>query len=141
VNAAGSNQTPFVSATNAVYFNPSTGTLFAVAKSFRIPHPTKSGKMLVYGVLEGPENGVYARGRLTGSNTIELPEYWTKLVDPNSITVNLTPIGKFQQVFVENIAENVVYVGSENAIDCFFTVWAERVDIDKLVVETESDGD
>jgi hypothetical protein len=141
VNAAGSNQTPYVSATNAVYFNPSTGTLFAVAKSFRIPHPTKTGKMLVYGVLEGPENGVYARGRLTGSNVIELPEYWTKLVDPNSITVNLTPIGKFQQVYVENITDNVVYVGSENAIDCFFTVWAERVDIDKLVVETEIDGD
>jgi hypothetical protein len=135
VNAAGSNQTPFVSTTNAVYFNPSTGTLFAVAKSFRIPHPTKTGKMLVYGVLEGPENGVYARGRLTGSNTIELPEYWTKLVDPTSITVNLTPIGKFQQVYVENITDNVVYVGGENAIDCFFTVWAERVDIDKLVVE------
>jgi hypothetical protein len=70
-----------------------------------------------------------------------LPEYWTKLVDPNSITVNLTPIGKFQQVYVENITDNVVYVGSENAIDCFFTVWAERVDIDKLVVETEIDGD
>jgi len=93
--------------------------------------------MLVYGVLEGPENGVYVRGRLTGSNIIELPEYWTKLVDPNSITVNLTPIGKFQQVYVENITDNVVYVGSENDIDCFFTVWAERVDIDKLVVESE----
>jgi hypothetical protein len=141
VNAAGSNQTPFVSATNAVYFNPSTGTLFAVAKSFRIPHPTKTGKMLVYGVLEGPENGVYVRGRLTGSNTIALPEYWTKLVDPDSITVNLTPIGNFQQVYVENITDNVVYIGSENAIDCFFTVWAERVDIDKLVVETERNGD
>jgi hypothetical protein len=124
-----------------VYVNPSTGTLYAVAKSFRIPHPTKENKMLVYGVLEGPENAVYARGRLTGSNKIELPEYWTKLVDPNSITVNLTPIGSFQKVHVENITDNVVYVGGENAIDCFFTVWAERVDIDKLVVETEIDGD
>jgi hypothetical protein len=141
VNAAGSNQTPFVSATNAVYFNPSTGTLFAVAKSFRIPHPTKEGKMLVYGVLEGPENGVYARGRLTGSNTIELPEYWTKLVDPNSITVNLTPIGSFQQIYVHDIVDNVIYVGGERDVDCFFTVWAERVDIEKLVVETERDGD
>ena len=123
-----------------MHFNPNTGTLFAVAKSFRIPHPTKTGKMLVYGVLEGPENGVYARGRLTGSNTIELPEYWTKLVDPNSITVNLTPIGSFQQIYVHDIVDNVVYVSGERAIDCFFTVWAERVDIDKLVVETEIDG-
>jgi hypothetical protein len=123
--------------TNAVYVNPSTGTLYAVAKSFRIPHPTKEGKMLVYGVLEGPENGVYARGRLTGSNTIELPEYWTKLVDPASITVNLTPIGRFQQVYVHDIVDNVIYVAGERDVDCFFTVWAERVDIDKLVVETD----
>ena len=33
-----------MSASNAVYFNPSSGTLYAVSKSFRINHPTKEGK-------------------------------------------------------------------------------------------------
>jgi hypothetical protein len=139
VNAAGSNQTPYVSATNAVYFNPSTGTLYAVAKSFRIPHPTKTGKMLVYGVLEGPENAVYARGRLTGSNTIELPEYWGTLVDISTTSVQLTSIGSYQKLFVSEIVGNRVVIGSDSThelnIDCHYYIMAERVDIDKLVVE------
>ena len=94
---------------------------------------------LRYGSLEGPENGVYVRGKLTGSNKIELPEYWTKLVDPNSITVSLTSIGKHQDLYVADIANNVVTVGNGNilskAINCFYVVYGERADVDKLVVE------
>ena len=67
---------------------------------------------------------------------IELPEYWTKLVDPNSITVNLTAIGIPQNIYVERIFGNVVYIGGE-FIDCFYTVFAERVDVAKLEVEIE----
>ena len=115
------------------------GALNAITKSFVIDHPTKPGKKLRYGSLEGPENGVYIRGKLTGNNIIELPEYWTKLVDSNSITVSLTPIGKHQNLYVEDISDNKVVVGNSNVfgkeINCFFTVFAERVDIAKLVVE------
>ena len=110
-----------------------SGSLSAVSKSFLIDHPTKPGMQLRYGSLEGPENGVYVRGRLKG-NKIELPEYWTKLVDPDSITVNLTAIGKSQDIYVEDIIDNVVYIGGEN-VNCFYTVYAERVDIAKLEVE------
>jgi len=35
---------------------------------------------LRYGSLEGPENGVYVRGK-ANQTTIELPDYWTGLVD------------------------------------------------------------
>ena len=116
------------------------GTLYAASKSFLIPHPTKESKKLRYGSLEGPENGVYIRGKLKG-NVIELPEYWTKLVDPDSITVNLTPIGKHQDLFVEDIVDNTVIVGNGNLfskeINCFYTVFAERVDIAKLEVEID----
>ena len=111
------------------------GALSATTKSFLINHPTKPGMKLRYGSLEGPENGVYVRGRLKG-NKIELPEYWTKLVDPDSITVNLTAIGKPQELYVEDIIDNVVYIGGENA-NCFYTVYAERVDVDKLEVEIQ----
>jgi hypothetical protein len=83
---------------------------------------------------------VYVRGRLFNSNIIELPEYWTKLIDPNTITVNLTPVGNHQKLFVEKIENNCVYVGQEgwfkNDINCFYVVYAERSDIEKLVVES-----
>ena len=115
------------------------GSLYATSKSFLIDHPTKAGHKLQYGSLEGPENGVYVRGKLTASNTIELPDYWTGLVDESTITVDLTPIGYHQKLFVESIADNKVVVGNANIIgakiNCFYTVWAERKDIDKLNVE------
>jgi hypothetical protein len=115
-----------------------TGLLSATTKSFVIDHPTKEGMKLRYGSLEGPENGVYVRGRLKG-NIIELPEYWTELVHEDSITVNLTPIGKHQKLYVEDIKDNQVIVGNENLlgkeINCFYTVYAERKDVERFEVE------
>jgi hypothetical protein len=110
------------------------GSFAATTKSFLIDHPTKPDMKLRYGSLEGPENGVYVRGRLKDSNTIELPDYWTGLVDEDTITVNLTAIGKSQDLWVEDVADNKVVVGGEN-INCFYTVFAERKDVDKLEVE------
>lgn len=110
----------------------------AITKSFLIDHPTKPGKTLRHGSLEGPENGVYVRGRLKDEDTITLPEYWTALIDTETITVNLTPVGHSQSLFVKNIANNTITVGAQTdayPIDCFFTVFAERKDVPKLVVE------
>jgi hypothetical protein len=116
------------------------GSFAATTKSFVIDHPTKPGFKLRYGSLEGPENGVYIRGRLSESNTIELPEYWTELVDEDSITVNLTPIGRNPGIHsVIDISDNSIVIESSNdVINCFFTVFAERKDVDKLVTEYES---
>lgn len=111
-----------------------SGGFAATTKSFLIDHPTKEGMQLRYGSLEGPENGVYIRGRLKDSNIIELPEYWTKLVAEDSITVNLTAIGSYQNLYVENIKDNTITIGGEN-INCFYTIFAERVDVEKLIVE------
>ena len=110
------------------------GSFAAITKSFVIDHPTRAGMKLRYGSLEGPENGVYVRGRLNNTNTIELPDYWTGLVDENSITVNLTAIGSRQNLWVEDIVDNTVVVGGAN-INCFYTVFATRKDVGKLVVE------
>jgi len=78
------------------------GNLRATTKSFDIPHPTKPGKRLVYGVLEGPEHGVYQRGTVVGKSPlrIELPEYWGKLVGAN-YNVNLTTWGNYSVHIVE----------------------------------------
>ena len=114
-----------------------TGLLTADTKSFTIDHPTKEGMKLRYGSLEGPEHGVYVRGRLNGENTIELPEVWLGLVDADTITVNLTPIGK-GECWVEDIQDNTVKVGGH--LNCFYMVLAERKDVDKLEVEFPADG-
>jgi hypothetical protein len=115
------------------------GSFAATTKSFVIDHPTKPDMKLRYGSLEGPENGVYIRGKLNGKNIIELPDYWTGLVDEDTITVNLTPIGRKQDLFVKDISNNQINIGGTN-VYCFYTVFAERKDVEKLVVELNNDN-
>lgn len=113
-----------------------TGALTAASKSFLIPHPTKPNMQLQYGSLEGPENGVYVRGKLVDDDVIDLPDYWVGLVDESTITVNLTSIGSHQNIYVEKIVDNKVFIGTDKPfVNCFYTVFAERKDIDKLKVE------
>jgi hypothetical protein len=117
-----------------------TGQLSATTKSFLIDHPTKPGKKLRHGSLEGPENGVYIRGK-SNNNIIELPEYWTKLVDEDSITVQLTPIGKHQHIYVESIKNNVIHIQSDEArkntnnLEYYYLILAERKDVAKMEIE------
>lgn len=108
------------------------------AKPFVIDHPTKPDKKLVHVALEGPENGVYVRGRLTNQNYIELPEYWVNLVEESSITVQLQPIGHSQSLIIETIKDNKIYIKETsigNSIDCYYHVYGTRKDIEKLKVE------
>ena len=117
-----------------------SGALNAATKSFIIPHPTKKKHLLKHGSLEGPEFGVYVRGKVNG-NVIELPDYWSKLIDPDSITVQLTPIGKHQKLYVDRIEDNKVYIGNEGLfagkIEAFYMINAERIDVNKLDVEAK----
>ena len=78
------------------------GNLRATTKSFDIEHPTKPGMRLVYGVLEGPEHGVYHRGTIEGKGklTVELPEYWSKLVGAE-YSIQLTTWGNYNVHIVE----------------------------------------
>lgn len=113
------------------------GEISATNKSFVINHPTKAGMKLRYGSLEGPENGVYVRGQLIGSTIIETPDYWRGLVYDDSFTVHLTPVGNYQQLYVNNIQDYKVYVGTAGTelINCYYSIWAERKDVPKLIVE------
>jgi hypothetical protein len=111
-----------------------TGVFSAVSKSFLIDHPTKPGKKLRHGSLEGPENGVYVRGTIT-DNIIELPDYWTALVHAESITVSLTAIGKYQRLSVKKIEGNRVYIRGPRRIHAHYVVFAERADTPRLELE------
>ena len=122
--------------TNPEYDLEVNGEISATLKSFIINHPTKPGMRLRHTSLEGPENGVYFRGELKGKNVIELPDYWTGLVDSSTISVHLTPIGN-KTIFVKEIKDNKVFVGARlfQKIHCFYSVWAERKGVPKLKVE------
>ena len=108
------------------------GALVAATKSFDIKHPTKENMRLRYGSLEGPENGVYVRGK-SKEKIIQLPDYWTGLVHEDSITVNITAIGS-GTLYVKEIINNTVIVGG-TAKEFFFTIYGERKDVDKITVE------
>ena len=109
-------------------------------KPFDLKHPTKEGYRLRYACIEGPEAGVYVRGRVcNGKNVIDLPEYWDGLVDYETLTVQLTPIGSHQDVIVKRISpiERKVYLQCQGGmpVDCFYHIFAERKDVEKLIVE------
>jgi hypothetical protein len=117
-----------------------TQILQASVKNFVIPHPTKEGKQLVHTCLEGPENGVYVRGKLLNKNVIELPEYWTNLVDEGTITVSITPVGAHQDIIVKRIGDNKVYLQAKPGIpiNCFYHIFGTRKDVPNLVTEIDS---
>jgi hypothetical protein len=120
----------------------SAGSFSSNSKAFNIPHPSpnKEGIRLWHGCLEGPEYGVYVRGRVTNQKEINLPKYWKDLVDVRSITVSLTPIGAHQNVIVKRLDEQKIYLQAQGGmpIDCFYHVYGERKDIDPLVIEQEA---
>ena len=99
-------------------------------KTFDIEHPNKKGWRLRHVCVEGPESAVYIRGRLTGSNIIELPDYWDGLVDLDTVTISLTQIGYAQDLITEGVKwGKQVHVKSGNGttIDCYYSIWANRI--------------
>ena len=105
-------------------------------KGFDIKHPTKENHRLRYVCLEGPEGGVYHRGRLKGTNRIDLPEYWKNLVHADSITVQLQPIGHDQNIFVKEFDnEKIIIEANTLHVDCFYHVYGERKDGERLIPE------
>jgi hypothetical protein len=108
-------------------------------KFFDIAHQTKQGWGLKHAAIEGPESGVYFRGKLSGSDKIELPEYWKWLVHEDTITVTLTPVGQYQALYVKDIKDNEVYIGSDgDFVNCHYVVYGERKDVDRWDVEYEN---
>src|SRR5947209_2953099 len=71
------------------------------AKYFVEPHPTDPTKEIRYVSLEGPEAGTYFRGTgrtRHGFATIEVPESFRMVTDPQGLTVVVTPIGELAQI-------------------------------------------
>ena len=123
----------------------------AIPKPFDLKHPTKGdGHRLRYACIEGPEAGVYYRGRLKESNVIELPYYWKDLVHEDSITVQLQPIGSNQNLVIQEFNNEFIVIAEDSTntdlvtglstIDCFYHVYGERIDVNPLIVEYEGNS-
>jgi hypothetical protein len=105
-------------------------------KSFDIPHPSKENYRIRYICLEGPEAEVYFRGKLVDETVIKLPDYWKGLVDLQTVGVTLTPVGKYQELFVEKIewGTNIhIKNNSGSSINCTYVVYGERIDVSKNI--------
>ena len=112
-------------------------------KAFDIQHPTKGeGWRLRYVSIEGPEAGVYCRGRVKNEKVIRLPAYWKDLVHTDSISVQLQPIGAHQDIIVKRWDEDYIYLQAQGGlpINCFYHVYAERKDINPLLTEYEGNN-
>ena len=127
------------------------GVADAIPKPFDLVHPTKGeGHRLRYACIEGPEAGVYYRGRLKESNVIQLPYYWKDLVHADSITVQLQPIGSNQNLVIQEFNNEFIVIAEDSTntdlitdlstIDCFYHVYGERIDVNPLIVEYEGNS-
>jgi hypothetical protein len=117
------------------------GSIKAQTKSFKIQHPLDPNKYLEHGSLEGPEHGIYQRGRASGyeSVSVALPDYF-KALSENEITVHITSrvndslfVSKSDnsEFKVQRVRKNLL---RKQYIEFDYFVVGERTDI-KLIVE------
>jgi len=112
----------------------SNGTIRARVKSFDIPHPTRKGKRLVYGALEGPEHGIYCRGESKELKVL-LPSEWRAMVNKKTISVQITPIGEWQPIYFKKFESNWIHFGCGDNRETYHFYWeikGERTDVPKL---------
>ena len=110
----------------------SAAVLTAPLKPFDIPHPNLKGMRLKHACPEGPEAAIYVRGKVSVDGVIELPDYWQNFVDKETISVQLTPMGAYQELFVDRIEYGKrVYVKNQagGLVNAYYQVWANRTDV------------
>ena len=139
------NQTGKITASSTVKASNFIGDISTTSgtppgcKVFDLPHPNIEGYRLRHACVEGPEAAIYVRGRVSVDGIIELPDYWQNFVNKETITVQLTPIGCYQELFVERIdyGKTVRIKNSAGGtINAYYQVWADRAG-EKLIVEYE----
>ena len=112
--------------------------------SFTEPHATDASKKLTYVALEGNEVGTYFRGRgrfQNGLATINVPEDFRMVTQPEGLSIQVTPIGEMASVAVASIGlDRIVVRGSRN-VEFFYTVNGIRRGYDRFSSIGENDKD
>lgn len=103
-----------------------TGTKF-----FVLPHPTDPSMVIRYISLEGPEAGTYYRGKaaLNGRVAVlDVPESFRLVTDPNSLSIQITPIGRSASLWVEELGLDRIVIQGTRDVEFFYTVNGVRQD-------------
>lgn len=118
------------------------GQIKAITKSFKIDHPIDpKNKYLEHGSLEGPEHGIYQRGKGSGYGlvNINLPDYFTALSE-DSYSIIVTPRNNTQLYVIKSNSKSftVSRIGPfkfiKKYIEFDYLIIGERNDI-KIEVE------
>ena len=133
-----------VSGTYVLEYNTGTHEITHNAKTFVIDHPDDKEKYLVHGCLEGPEGGVYYRGRGEVGTPVKLPDYVPNLIKGEP-TIQVTPIynGSVRTLNCSeyDIKTNSFEVfGTEGPFYWTFTAKRCDVNVEPLKAETNVSG-
>jgi len=82
-------------------------------KTFIEPHPHDATKEIVYAAIEGPEAATYIRGTaefIDGEAIITLPEHFGLVTSSEGLTVSLTPLGEWLQLYVTDMSPEQLIV-------------------------------
>lgn len=120
------------------------------AKTFVIDHPEEDDKFLVHACLEGPEAGVYYRGKACIKNnkyvSVALPSYVSKFA--TNFTLHVTPIydeySNDEQIVLKTseVINNKFTVHGSNC-NFFWIVYGERgaIEVEPLKSSSEINGE
>ena len=140
---------PLANFVGVLFWDSTSGEIQAssAAKTFVIDHPINENKYLVHACLEGPESGVYYRGKGEIVNNesviIHLPHYVEALA--TDFTIQITPIynGKINTLNSSEVTNNTFTVHGDNC-KFYWNVTGKRFDIDieplKSSVDVKGDG-
>ena len=118
----------------ASIYNYDSASSSYVAKAFTIQHPTIENKWLRHGCLEGPEGGVYYRGKGEAPVIIRLPDYATHIA--SDFTVQVTPIGLPRMMSASEVTQEGTFrVHGEGRFH--WTAIGERVALDPEPFKTD----
>ncbi|MEK6372659.1 MAG: hypothetical protein AABO58_08180 [Acidobacteriota bacterium] len=100
-------------------------------KNFAMVDPGDSKKAIYYAALEGPEAGTYFRGTaktVNGEAVIELPGSFARVTERERMTVQLTAVGSWSQVYVaEKSPERLVIRVAKDSPDLEFDYLVQGV--------------
>jgi hypothetical protein len=98
-------------------------------KSFVEPHPTDAAKVVRYVSLEGPEAGTYFRGAgrtVHGKAIIAVPESFRIVTDGEGLTIQLTPLGAFSELYAEDLNLDRIVIRSSRDVEFHYLVQGVR---------------
>jgi hypothetical protein len=139
-----------IDTSNLLVYNTTTSEItYDATKTFVINHPTDENKYLVHACLEGPEAGIYYRGKgiITNNESVQitLPEY-VKHIGSN-YTINITRIysgKKTNETYETSEIENNSFTVYGINGSFYWIVYAERLKIEtepyKKDVKLKGDG-